>query len=86
MGTQSFVKTPSGEHQAWLFKLPDEKDARRKDISQSIRDAGKKAKQEKETGKQFCASLALRAETSGVGGAGLDMGKPLGSEPDREKA
>jgi len=67
VGTQIFSTTPNGRHEAWLFNRHDE-EARRM-VAQSIRDSRKKHKRENETGMRARASLALRAESSGVGSA-----------------
>ena len=85
VGTQSFAATPNGEHQAWLFKRPGEEDAHAQDNSQAIRAARKKARLETKTDKPARTSLAVRAEALGIGSFGLNMGRPLGSGPDREK-
>ena len=85
VGTQSLVATPKGEHQAWLFTRPGEKEAHAKDNSQAVKNARKKARLEMETGKSARTSLAVRAEALGIGSIGLNMGTPLGSGPDREK-
>ena len=65
VGTQTFVPTPNGNNQAWLFMRPDVV-ARRKDDAQSIRDSRKKRKSEIETGKRARVPLAFRAESLGV--------------------
>ena len=85
IGVQSFVATPDGEHQAWLFMRPGEKQAHAQDNTQAVRNARNKARRETETGKPARTSLARRAEASGVGSVGLNMGTPLGIGPDREK-
>ena len=85
VGVQSFVATPKGEHQEWLFTRPCEKEAHAQDNSQAVKTARKKARLETETGKQARTSLALRAEALDIGSVGLNMGTPLGSGPDREK-
>ena len=85
VGTQSFVATPNGEHQAWLFKRPGEEEAHAQDNSQAVRNARNKARRETETGTPARTSLALRAEAPGVQSAGLNIGRPLGIGPDREK-
>ena len=72
-GVQSFVATPGGEHQAWFFMRPGEKEAHAQDNSQAVNTARKKARLETETGKSARTSLALRAEASGVGSVGLSM-------------
>ena len=82
---RSFVATPGGEHQAWLFMRPCEKQAHAQDNTQAVRDARNKARRETETGKPARTSLTLIAEASGVGSVGLNMGTPLGIGPDREK-
>ena len=51
VSTQSFAQTPNGELQVWLFKRLGEEEAHAQDNTQSIRDARKKARLEKETGK-----------------------------------
>ncbi len=84
-GVQSFVATPGGEHQAWLFTRSGEKEAHAQDNSQAVQTARKKARLETKTGKPARTSLARRAEASGVGSVGLNMGTPLGIGPDREK-
>ena len=68
VGTQSFVPTPDGQHihEAWLFKLSGEEEARRKENGQSIRDARNKAKRKEMTGKPTRKSLADRAESLGI--------------------
>jgi len=76
VGTQTFVTTPNGRNEAWLFKRPDE-ETRRKDDAQSICDSRKKAKRENETGMRARVSLALRAESSGVGSAEAKTPKAL---------
>ena len=86
VGTQSLVATPKGEHQAWLFKHPGEEEAHAEDNSQAVRTARKKARLETKTGKPARTSLALRAEALDIGSVGLNMGRPLGSGPDRVKA
>ena len=58
MGTQSLAPTPNGQHEAWLFKLSGEKEARRKENGQSIRDARNKAKREEISGKRARLSHA----------------------------
>ena len=85
VGIQPFAKTPNGEHQAWLFKRPGEEEAHAKDNSQAIRVAYKRARRETETGTPARTSLVLCAEAPGVESAGLNMGRSLGSGPDREK-
>ena len=86
VGVKSFVANPDGEHQAWLFMRPGEKEAHALDNSQAIRNARNKARRETEPGKPSRTSLPLRSEALGVGCVGLNMGKPLGSGPDRVKA
>ena len=86
VGVQSFVATPKGEHQAWLFTRSGEKETHAQDNSQAVQTARKKARLETKTGKPARTSLALRAEALGVQSAGLNMGTPLGAGPDREKA
>jgi hypothetical protein len=83
LGTQTFAKTPNGEHQTWLFKRLGEEEAHAKDNTQSIRNARNKTWRETETGKRVPLSLPLRAQALGFGTAGLNMGRPLGSGPDR---
>ena len=85
VGVQSFVATPKGEHKAWLFMRSGEKEAHAQDNSQAVQTARKKARLETKTGKPARTSLARRAEASGVGSVGLNMGTPLGIGPDREK-
>ena len=85
VGVQSFVATPGGEHQAWLFMRPGEEEAHAKDNSQAVQTARKKARLETKTDKPARTSLAVRAEALGIGSFGLNMGRPLGSGPDREK-
>jgi hypothetical protein len=68
VGKQTFATTPTGNNQAWLFMRPGVV-ARRKDDAQSTRDARTKAKHEIETGKRARVSLAVRAESLGVGSA-----------------
>ena len=85
VGVQSFVATPGGEHQAWLFMRPGEKEAHAQDNSQAVQTARKKARLETKTGESARTSLAVRAEALGIGSAGLNMGRPLGIGLDREK-
>jgi len=73
VGTRSFVATPNGEHQAWLFKRPGEEEAYAKDNSQAIR---KKSSLKTKTGKRARLSLPLRAEALDIGSAGLNLGTP----------
>ena len=67
VGEQTFSTTPLGRNEAWLLNRHDE-EARRMD-AQSIRNARTRAKREIETGKRARASLAVRAESLGVGSA-----------------
>ena len=76
VGVQSLVATPEGEHQAWLFMRSGEKEAHAQDNSQAVQTARKKARLETKTGKPARTSLARRAEASGVGSVGLNMGRP----------
>ena len=85
VGTQSFVATPNGDHQAWLFMRPGKKEAHAKDNSQAVQTARKKARLETETGRPARTSVALRAEALHIGSVGLNMGTPLGIGLDREK-
>ena len=50
--TQTSDTTPNGHNEALLLKLHNEKEARRKDNGQSIRDSRTKAEHENETGKR----------------------------------
>ena len=68
VGKQTLSTIPNGNNEAWLFERPGE-EARRQDDLQSIRDSRKKAKRGNKTGMQARVSLALRAESSGVGSA-----------------
>jgi hypothetical protein len=68
VGTQTFVTTPTGHNEAWLFTRPDKKSLRR-DNAQSTRNARTKAKRKNETGMRARVSLALRAESLGAGSA-----------------
>jgi len=45
VAVQSFVATPGGEHQAWLFMRPGEKEAHAQDNSQAVKNARKKQAQ-----------------------------------------
>ena len=83
VGVQSFVATPKGEHQAWLFTRSGEKEAHAQDNSQAVQTARKKARLETKTGKPARTSLAVRAEALGIGSFGLNMGRTLGSGSDR---
>ena len=73
VGVQSFVATPGGEHQAWMFMRPGEKEAHAQDNSQAVKNARKKARRETEMGKPARTSLALRAEALHIGSVGLNM-------------
>ena len=77
VGVQSFVATPDGEHHAWLFMRPGEKEAHAQDNCQAVRTARKKARLETKTASQL--------EPLHVGSVGLKIGTPLGIGSDREK-
>jgi hypothetical protein len=91
VGKQAYTDTPNGKNQAWQFTLSPgapsgDAAKRRKDNTQSIGNARKKARKEQETGKP--TRLTLNARASGLGfGAddGLSVGKSNGLD-DRGNA
>ena len=90
VGTQNLWKTPNGTHQVWQFSIPPgapagEAAERRRDNTQSIRNARKKARKEDETGKLARRSLNGRSGNLGLGRDGLFVGESYGFE-DRNRA
>ena len=92
VGTQGFLPTPEGQHRAWLYPpCPDEPPEgevvkRRRDNSQSIKNARKKAKKEEKSGVPTRRSLASRASAVGLSEGGLFLGKSYGLGEERSRA
>ena len=88
VGTQTFEETPNKRNKAWQYTispgaLSAEAAKRRKDNTQSIRDARKKANKEDETGKPTRRSLHDRAGDSDRSG-GLLVGNSYGLQGEFE--